>query len=382
MKMPTLRSVSALLGYTPMNLYFKTDMHSHLIRYSISLAAAIGLHSPALADHHEKPVDLAGIWNATASTDAGDDRKIVWTIEKNGDKYTGTSVDSESGEERKLDRITVEEKKVTIEVDVEMDGVKGLIKVVAEEKETNKLTGKWLVSDADGNESISGAISAEKDFAVAFAGEWRAISVLPDGSELSSTLILSEPTAELKGRFLSAEGDELEIGKVTPDGKNLTLDFKMEMQGDTMDVTIKSALKDPNVLTGKWFVKGADGNGDASGEWSATREVEQGYAGEWAVKAVVPDGGDYTGTLTLKKGKDGYTGSSASRDGTARELSTVKLEDKSIVFTVPFDAEGIVGIITVSAKEKEDGSLSGTWSLVADGNEVASDSWQASRSSK
>ena len=365
-----------------MNLYFQTDMHSHLIRYSISLAATIGLYSPALADHHEMPVDLAGIWNATASSDAGDDRKIVWTIEKNGDKYTGTSVDSESGEERKLDRITVEEKKVTIEVDVEMDGVKGIIKVVAEEKETNKLTGKWLVSDADGNESISGAISAEKDFAVAFAGEWQAIIVLPDGSELSSTLILSEPTAELKGRFQSAEGDELEIGKVKPDGKNLTLDFKMEMQGDTMDVTIKSALKDPNVLTGKWFVKGADGNGDASGEWSATREVEQGYAGEWAVKAVVPDGGDYTGTLTLKKGKDGYTGSSASRDGTARELSTVKLEDKSIVFTVPFDAEGIVGIITVSAKEKEDGSLSGTWSLVADGNEVASDSWQASRSSK
>jgi hypothetical protein len=154
MKMPTLRSVSALLGYTPMNLYFQTDMHSHLIRYSISLAAAIGLHSPALADHHEKPVDLAGIWNATASADAGDDRKIVWTIEKDGDKYTGTSIDSESGEERKLDRISVEEKK----------------------------------------------------------------------SELSSTLILSEPNAELKGRFQSAEGDELEIGKVKPDGKNLTLD--------------------------------------------------------------------------------------------------------------------------------------------------------------
>ncbi|MDA0814589.1 MAG: hypothetical protein O3C21_19615, partial [Verrucomicrobia bacterium] len=271
---------------------------------------------------------------------------------------------------------------VTIEVDVEMDGVKGFVKVVAEEKEANKLIGKWGISDADGNEFISGAISAEKDVAVAYAGEWKAISVLPDGSELSSALILSGPNAELKGRFQSAEGDELEIGKVKADGKTLAMDFKMEIQGNTTDVAIESALKDANELSGKWIVKGADGNEVASGDWSATREVEQGYAGEWAVKAAVPEGGEYTGTLTLKKGEDGYTGSSVSTDGTARELSTVKLEDKSIVFTVPFDAEGLAGIITVSAKEKEDGSLSGTWSLVADGNEVASDSWEASRSAE
>jgi hypothetical protein len=263
-----------------------------------------------------------------------------------------------------------------------MDGVKGLIKVVAEEKEANKLMGKWLLSDTDGNEFISGAISAEKDLAVAFAGEWKAISVLPDGSELSSTLILSGPNEKLAGIFQSAEGDELEIGKVKPDGKSLVLDFKMEIQENTMDVVIESELKDPNELSGKWIVKGADGNEAASGDWSAVREVEQGYAGEWSVKAVVPDGSDYKGTLTLNKGEDGYTGSSVSSDGTARELTSVKVEDKSIVFTVPFDAEGVAGIITVSAKEKEDGTLSGAWSLAADGNELASDSWEASRPAK
>ncbi|MEZ5330295.1 MAG: hypothetical protein R3F19_35045 [Verrucomicrobiales bacterium] len=354
-------------------------MTSHWIRYSLSLATAIGLCSPVAADHHENAVGLAGVWKATASSDAGDDREIVWTLEKDGEDYTGTSVDSASGDERKLDRITVKGKEVTIEVDVEMDGVKGLIKVVVEEKEENKLTGKWILSGADGTEFISGAISAEKELTVAYAGKWKAISILPDGSELSSILALTGANEALKGSFQSAEGKDLKIGKVSADGKSLTLDFKMEIQGNTMDVAIQSDSKEQDKLVGKWIVKGGDGNEVASGDWSATREVEQRYAGEWAVKAAVPDGGEYTGTLTLKKSEDGYSGSSASSDGTARELKSVKVEDKTVVYTVPFEAEGVAGIITVSAKEQEDGTLAGTWSLAADGTELASDRWEARR---
>ena len=61
----------------------------------------------------------------------------------------------------------------------------------------------------------------------------------------------------------------------------------------------------------------------------------------------------------------------------------MKVENKSIEFTVDFDGQGVTGIITVSAKEKEDGSLSGAWILAgSDGIELASDTWEASKSDK
>jgi hypothetical protein len=288
-------------------------------------------------------------------------------------------VDGESGEERKLDRITVEEKKVTIEMDVEMDGVKGLIRVVAEEKEANTLTGKWLIAGADGTEFMSGELSAVKEMAVALAGDWNATSILPDGSELSSTLVLSGENAKLEGYFKSKDDNELKIGKLTSKDKGLRLDFEMDIQGTAMNVVIESELEDENKLAGKWIVKGADGSEAASGDWSAKRDAAKDYSGEWAVSAALPDGGKYTGTLTLTKNEDGYSGKSKSTDGTARELNSVKVDDGNIVFTSDFDANGATGIITVTAKEQEDGALSGSWSLASDGTEVATDSWTATK---
>lgn len=353
-------------------------MKTTITRYSIIFAAATGLCSLAVADHHKKPVDLAGVWNATASSDAGE-REVTWTIKKNEDGYSGTSLDGESGEERDLDRIKVEEKKVTIEMDIEMDGVKGLIRVIAEEKETNKLKGEWLIAGADGTEFMTGGITAVKEVSVPLAGEWAAVSILPDGTELESTLVLSGENAKLEGLF-KGENGELEIGKLTAEDKDLRLDFEMEIQGSPMNVVIESELKEDHLLKGKWIVKGADGNEAASGDWSAKREAESDYAGSWNVTAAVPDGSEYTGSLKLSKDEDGYSGSSESSDGTSKELNSVKIDDGKLLFTVDFDANEIIGIITVTAEEKEDGSFSGSWSLASDGNEVATDSWSATKS--
>ena len=114
-----------------------------ILRYSLSVAAAIGLCSPAIADHHKKPVDLVGVWKATASSDDFE-REITWTFKKEGDALTGTSVDSETGEERILNRIKIEEKKVMLESDGEQDGTQFVIKIVGEEKEADELAGRGV----------------------------------------------------------------------------------------------------------------------------------------------------------------------------------------------------------------------------------------------
>ena len=356
-------------------------MKSHILNYSLILGMAIAVTSLAHADHHKKPVDLVGVWNVTASTDDGE-RELTWTFAKDGDGVSGISVDGESGDERKLDRIKVEEKKVMIETDFERDGSEGVIKVLAEEKEAGKLTGKWSIEGADGTEFMSGDLSATKEIEIAFAGDWNATSVLPDGSELSSVLQLTGGNSSLKGSF-KGDGNTLEIDKITAEGKSLRLAFDMEIQGNPTDVVIETELKEEHKLNGKWIVKGPDGTEAATGDWSATREPKLDLSGDWAVTAGLPEGDEYSGTVSLKSDGGTYTGELKSSDGDATEVKSVKVEGKDVVLTFDYEGNGVSGLLTIATKHKEDGSLEGKWNLVGDdGEEIAGDWVKASQKSE
>ena len=327
------------------------------------------------ADHHNESVNLVGVWKATASSDEGE-REITWTFKKENDKLKGVSLDGQSGEESNLDRIVVKGKKVTLEIDIEQDGNKGMIQVDAEEKSPGKLVGKWSIVSDEGTEYMSGEVTAMKE--VAFAGEWAAVSILPDGSEYESVMSLKGENAKLAGK-LDGQAGEIDIDKISMTDKGLQIEFEIEMEGNSFDVKIKAQPDGNDKLKGKWIANGDDGGEAAEGEWSAVRK-NKGLAGKWDVVATVPDADDYHGTLTLEA-KDGkYGGVSKSNDGEAKEIEAVKSDDKSIEFSTPFEYDGNKGTITVTAKQQEDGSLKGEWVLIGkDGNEWARESWKATR---
>ena len=342
-----------------------------------SLFLASGL---AYADHHKKPVDLEGVWNAVAGSDQGE-RKFKVTVAKEDTDFTGTSQSIENGRDRKIDRISVKEKKVTFEFDMERDGEKGLIKVVANEKAPGKLKGKWFIEGADGTVHMTGPWRAEKEVKFSLAGEWDSVGTTDEGEKHPSTMTISESGADFKGKFAGEAGD-LQIDTVKLDGKKLHLAFVLDFDGTKVPTTIEAEANDDNTIVGKWIIKNESNEVAASGDWTAKRIVKPAFvlAGNWDIVATLPEGGEYNGTLSLQKKGDQFSGSSKSDEGDARELKSVSFDGKNLVYTVSVELDGQEGIITVTGVKEGDDTFKGRWSLTGqDKKEIAGNSWQATR---
>ncbi len=340
----------------------------------LTVLAILGLTATVQGDHHLKPVHLDGVWKVEASTDGGA-RELTWTIKQKGNKHSGVSYDHQSDEERDFDRIMVKEKKVTMEMDIEQDGMTGIIRIQGEEKAAGKLAGKWSIVGDDGTEFMSGKFEAMKD--VQFAGEWEAVSMLPNGDELESMVVLTGKNKRLKGHI---EGDngKIELDKVRAKDGTFRVEFDFEMNGDTIDCVIEAESEGQNKLVGKWIVPTPDG-GEMTGDWHATRKPK-GVAGVWNVVAVIPDSADYEGTLTLAMDGGKLTGKSSSGDGESNSIKNAKFDGKALSFSFPFERDGYDLTIEVVADLKKDGSLDGEWTALDDtGQEMAQDSWKAKR---
>jgi|TARA_B110000914_G_scaffold208437_1_gene205919 hypothetical protein len=342
-----------------------------------SLFLASGL---ALADHHKKSVDLEGIWNAVAGSDEGE-RKFTVTVAKEGSAFTGTSHSVENGKDRKIDRISVKEKKVTFEFDMERDGEKGLIKVIADEKAPGTLVGKWSVEGADGTVHMSGPWSAEKEVTFSLAGEWDSVGTTSEGEKHSSTMTISGSGADLKGKFAGEAGD-LKIDTVKLKEKNLHLAFVLDFESTKVPTTIEAEATDDNTLEGKWIIKNESNEVAATGNWTAKRKVKPAFVltGDWDIVATLPEDGEYNGTLSIQKKGGKISGSTKSDDGAPIELKTLTFDGKNLVYTIGIEVEGQDGIITVTGVKENDTSFKGRWSLTGpDKKEIAGNSWQATR---
>lgn len=335
-------------------------------RVCLTTAILLGFCLPVRAE-----LDISGVWNATASME-DNEREITWTFKRDGGKFSGTSKDHENGDVRKIDRITVKENKLVLEIDMEQDGNTGVIKVIATETARGKLKGEWSLVGTDGTEYLSGDVVASKE--VSFAGDWKTTAELPDGAELESVLKIKGENAKLDGVLVPENRDDIKIDKLTAKDGGLRCEFDFEMEGSTLEVVIESKLKGHDKLTGKWSV----GDGEAEGDWSAVRVVDR-FAGEWSVSAKVPDSDDYSGTLVLRQEQGEYVGTSKPSDGKAIELQNVKVDGRQLQFAFPYDRDGYTGTIKVTAKHKN-GALNGEWSFGdGDGNEYASDEWTATK---
>ena len=328
--------------------------------------------SSALADHHLSPVALEGVWKVQAESDQGA-RDITWTFRNQDGKLKGKSLDHQSGEDRELDRIRVKDKAVTIEVDIEADGNTGVIEIEAKETAFGKLKGDWAIVGDDGTEYMRGTLTAVKE--VSYAGKWTTKVFLPDGNEMSNTLVLKGKSNNRLTGEIVGENNTTTLDAVSVKNNQLVMKFRLNFEGMALKAEISAAPQGNDKLVGMWSV---DGDAVAEGDWEATRKVAD-VAGVWKVVAPTPDG-QYEGTLTLKKSEKGYSGTSAGNDGQSSKVEDASFKDGKLTMTIPFERDGYTGEIVVKAELQDDGSLKGEWEFVdIDGSSLAGDSWTAKR---
>ena len=343
-----------------------------LLKLFLTVSVLFVTASSNLTAKEAKSSSVVGKWNATAKTDNGE-RELVWDIKHNGDKLVGVSLDGEN--ERKFDKVSYKDKKLILEVDFERDGNKGIIRVEAETKKFGQLDGEWSIVDEDGKEYLSGDVSAWKE--ISFESEWEAVAELPDDQKLEAVLHLKGKNSKLKG-VLETDSSETKMEKIDVDEQTITLNFKLDYDGDELDCEIEAKPTSDDRLVGKWKVIDDDGDEELSGEIVAERRRSN-LAGKWKVFAVVPDSEDFNGMLTLEFEDGKYAGNLKPSGASAIKLKSAKAEGDEFVFTLPFKHDEYEGTLTVEAK-LSDNVLEGEWSFVdEDGEELGSEDFRATR---
>ena len=72
---------------------------------------------------------------------------------------------------------------MTLEMDVEQDGQKGIVRVAAEEKSAGELVGQWEIVDTEGAKLMGGDWKASKEASYSLPGAWASVAALPEGAE-------------------------------------------------------------------------------------------------------------------------------------------------------------------------------------------------------
>ncbi len=347
----------------------------------LALICWIGLplESPLVA---ADSISLLGDWEATAETPNGDTSESSFTISKEGGEFTGTAVGSDDVE-RPIDRINIDGKTVTFELDVEGNGQKGLLRVVAEETEKGKLSGKWHLFDDAGTEHIAEAWTAVRTSAPAepapaatndsIAGKWNAIATTDDGTELESEVTFTQNAGVYSGGLKSERAD-ITFDKVNVSEKKVTVDFVLDLNGNEVDTRIVATLENEDLLTGKWVIFDGAGQEAATGPWKAERVLTLDLAGTWNVLAKT-DQGDNEHQIMFEKTGSGFQGKAESDAGSA-EFTEVKVDGNEVNLALPFGE----GTIKVAASYKEKNKLTGTWAYHdSDDIDQATGEWVATK---
>lgn len=323
------------------------------------------------ADHHgkKKGADLAGEWQVEAKNPNGS-MSYTFSFEKKGDKLAGKSI-NESGSERSMDRISVDGHKIKLETDIESNGEEGTIVVTAEVNEAgDRFEGKWAVIDSSDEERMSGDIVGEKLYSLDLAGDWESVAVVGE-DEMDSLTTFKKSEAKWAGGFKSDDA-EAKFSKVEVEGKEVTIDFEMEVEGSEREFRITAKAASEDKLEGKWVVFNDSGEEGYSGKWVANRKAAFDLSGEWTATSEV-NGEDYDSTASFKKEGDKYSGSLSSDAGTV-DVSTVTVDGENVTIVFPFGETDV----TIKAKV-DDGALKGKWSATGDDGSEYSGAWGAKK---
>lgn len=237
----------------------RTEMIARLFLFvgAVALSAAV-----SLADSHASNVE--GVWEATMTRPNGEMAESTLAIQKKDGKWSGTVVSSQ-GEERKLDRVSFEEKSLKIEVDVERDDWSGVIGVKAKLDDKGVLKGNWYVQGDDGNQSASGDWKAVRSLKATLEGTWNVVAKT-DEEDFDHQVVFSKSSSGFSGTARRDE-ESMEFAKVTVEKNKLLL----ELPFDEGMIKIKAFQRTAKKIVGEWTLFDDLGSAEDSGEWVATK---------------------------------------------------------------------------------------------------------------
>lgn len=207
-------------------------------------------------------------------------------------------------------------------------------------------------------------------------GTWN-VEASTDNGTRKLTWTFSEKDGNVLGVSLdSEEGNERNFDSVVVKEKKVTLDIKIEADGNTGTIRAEAEEKSPGKLVGKWSILDDDGAEYAAGELTATKEVS--FAGEWMTVAETPNG-ETESTLTLTGNNSGLKGELEGELGKV-QIDKVKLANDGLRLKFEFEAEGNPLEVTIKAKPEGNDKLVGNWIATGDdGSVVAEGKWSAKR---
>lgn len=237
----------------------RTKMIARLFLFvgAVALSAAV-----SLADSHASNVE--GVWEATMTRPNGETGKSTLTIQKKDGKWFGVVVSSQ-GEERKLDRVSFEEKSLKIEVDVERENWSGVIGVQAKLDGKGGLKGNWYVQGDDGNQSASGDWKAVRSLKAVLAGTWNVVAKT-DEEDFDHQVVFSKSSSGFSATARRDE-DSMEFTKVAVEGNKLLL----ELPFDEGMVKVKAFQRTAKKIVGEWTLFDDLDSATDSGKWVATK---------------------------------------------------------------------------------------------------------------
>lgn len=225
------------------------------------------LQAQDAAKEEEKPkaesFSLLGSWQAVAITDTNELKSTVTFSNRDG-KLAGNSK-SVRGE---LDYESVKQDGKNVVVGFSFPLGENKLKVVlkAEFKDAHRMTGKWVVTNSEGDAVSNGDWKASRIFDP--VGTWKVVST-NNGRESTSELVIERKDGILEAR--NNNGDDKAEYEITLDGTDLKLDRKLGRGSVVIDVT----FKDANHLVGGWIYYDPRNIEAATDFWRATRVQDQ-----------------------------------------------------------------------------------------------------------
>ena len=327
----------------------------------------------------QERVSLLGTWTAIGDLPDGGTNESTLEFAVKGDAIVGTVVRDDE-DDRAIDLVKTDGKKVTLEIKVERDGQSGIIRVKAEETRRGRIAGTWYLIDSNGEERAKAPWVAERlsepepePATASIVGKWNAVATTQDGNELPSVVTFEGTPGKYTGKSVSDRGENA-FESVKVKNSTVEIEFVLKFNDNEVDVRIEAELKDPDHLKGKWVIFNDSGEAALDGPWEAKRALQLELAGTWNAVASTDDE-DREHRAIFEKTDQGYRGRVEGENGSA-DYTTVKVSGNDVELVLPF-GEGTVKVV---AKYTEAHTLKGEWAYFdSSDTEQASNAWVAKR---
>ncbi len=226
--------------------------------------------------------------------------------------------------------------------------------------------------------TFSTVVSDGQEANAVFAGVWSAAAESDQGTN-ESVWTFSRSGNKLAGAIASKEGDaSKKLESVKIDGKRLSFQFRMNVEGTDVDIAIQMELVSNMKMEGTYTALDISGSELATGNISAEKQAKP-LRGTWRAAAILPNGNEMESSLSLTGKSSELAGVITTQNG-EYDVKKIAIKDGKVRLEFEFDeAAGNTMEIVVEAKQTSDDTLAGKWILIQDGNEVDSGAWRAAR---